>query len=135
MVRERDKKGDTIRVVRAPLDSLSVFDVTEQELDQLAAGSPSSTCFNFAVFAASIGVSFLATLCTVDVPAGKIFTVFCVVTVIGLLAGLILFVVWMRMQQSISVLVGRIRARAPQAPTPAIDKVPEEGPADATESP
>lgn len=73
-----------LRIVRGPVDSLSLFEITDYELEVLEEGAPSSTFLNFAILFASVGLSFLTTLLTVTIASIQVFTIFVVLTVGGL---------------------------------------------------
>lgn len=105
-----------IRIIRGTVDSLSLYEITDYELDLLEQGSPSSTHFNFAIFFISIGLSFLTTLLTVEIESIRLFSVFTVLAVIGIAAGLVLFELWRRTRSKTRDLCDRIRARVPTAP-------------------
>lgn len=104
------------RIVRGPVDSLSLYEITDYELEILEEGSPSSTFLNFAIFFFSIGASFLLTLLTVTIESIFLFAVFVIVTTVGLSASLVLFVLWRRTRSRTKDLCKRIRARVPTAP-------------------
>jgi len=104
-----------IRVVRGKFDSLSLYEVTDNELEILERGSPSSIYLNFAILLLSAGISFLINLLSVNIQSIKTFTVFVVFTVIGILGGIILLVIWYRQRQSMSDIIRKIKQRIPSS--------------------
>jgi len=104
-----------IRVVRGKFDSLSLYEVTDNELEILEKGSPSSIYLNFAILLLSAGISFLINLLSVNIQSIKTFTVFVVFTVIGILGGIILLVIWYRQRQSMSDIIRKIKQRIPSS--------------------
>ena len=100
------------KILRGRVDSFALYEITDAELNILESGSPSSLHLNFSVFFLSIASSFLIALLTSSV-SSRVFTVFVVVTVVGLAVGLFLFFLWFRARRSISTVVRRIRARIP----------------------
>jgi len=106
------ESSTTLKLIRGSLDSLSVYDITDYELDILEEGSPNSIFLNFAVFFASISISFFITLVTVEITSTPIFTVFVVFTVVGAAATLVLFTLWWKTHSKVSELIQRIRDRA-----------------------
>jgi hypothetical protein len=96
-----------------PLGTLTVYHITEQELDQLEKGSPESTYFGFAIFLLSMGVSFLVSLLTTAITSIWLFTIFLVVTFVGILGGILLIIVWSRYQRSTIRITKVIRGRKP----------------------
>lgn len=118
-----------LRILRGPIDSLSLYEITDYELELLEEGSPSSTFLNFAIFFFSIGASFCTTLFTVPIASLFMFAVFVIVTVIGAFASIVLFVLWRRTRSRTRDLCKKIRARVPTAPIigEAKDSIPPPG--------
>ena len=102
------------RIVRGRVDSLSLYEITEHELDALAKGSPSSLQLNFGIFSLTIGLSSLSTLLTVTISSVQIFTAYVVLAVVGCFLGAYLGILWYRMRGSVSDVVDRIRGRIAQ---------------------
>jgi hypothetical protein len=114
---------------------VSLYEITDYELEVLEQGSPSSAYLNFAIFFGSVGLSFLATLLTVDVSSLYVFTVFIVLTVAGFAGALVLFELWRRTRSKTVELCKKIRARIATAPVVDMGKDtprPEDGPTEAT---
>ncbi|KAB2900562.1 MAG: hypothetical protein F9K31_04590 [Dokdonella sp.] len=107
------------RILRGAFDSLSLYEITDYELESLEEGSPSSTFLNFAIAFVSIGLSFLTTLLTVKIESIYVFLIFVVLTIIGLAAALVLFVLWRKTRSRVKDLVKKIKARAPASSTEA----------------
>jgi NADH:ubiquinone oxidoreductase subunit K len=100
-----------IRIVRGRVDSVSVYEITENELSILENGTPSSIYLNFAVFLLSVAVSFLVALLTTNIESNRVFTIFVVVTAVGAISGLLLLFVWYRSHRSLSDIVSKIKSR------------------------
>ncbi len=111
----QSETSTSFKLIRGSLDSLSVYDITDYELDVLEEGSPNSLFLNFAIFFASIAISFLITLVTVDITSIPLFTVFVVLTVVGTAGAVVLFALWRKTRSKVSDLIKRIRARAKPA--------------------
>lgn len=101
------------KIKRGRYDSLVLYEVSEAELDIIERGSPNSTYLNFAIFLLSIGLSFLATLLTFNFgpESSKKFTVFVVITVVGLLGGLVLLIIWYRAKNQFDTVIKKIKER------------------------
>ena len=99
------------QIRRGSLTSLSIYEVMDYELDILESGGPGSTFLNFSVFLLSVGMSFLIVLLTVKLDDLKLFAFFLVVTIVGLLLGVGLLIVWNRSRFSVSRLCIKIRDR------------------------
>ena len=102
-------------IVYVPIGTLMVYHITEQELDLIERGAPESTYFGFAVFLLSTGFSFLIALLTAGIQSQRLFNIFLIVTLFGLVGGLLLFIVWLRLQRSTVSITKVIRSRKPSA--------------------
>jgi hypothetical protein len=100
------------RIVRGRVDSFALYEITENELETLERGSPSSLYLNFGIFLLSIGVAFFTSLVTTNLE-GKVFVVFTLLTLLGLLGGLFLMLLWFQTRRSISEVAKTIRRRIP----------------------
>ncbi len=100
-----------IRVIRGKVDSLSIYEITDQELDILEKGSPDSIYLNFSIFLLSIGLSFLLSLLTLNIQSVKLFTLFSIFSVIGLIGGILLLILWNKTKISVSGIVTKIKSR------------------------
>ncbi|MEN6451830.1 MAG: hypothetical protein ABFC96_15175 [Thermoguttaceae bacterium] len=103
------------RIVRGRVDSFALYEITDSELGVLESGSPGSLHLNFAIFFASVAVSFLIALLTATV-SDRVFTVFILLTIVGFAAGVFLFALWCRARHSVAHVVRAIRARIPGEP-------------------
>jgi hypothetical protein len=95
------------------LDQLTIYDVTEAELEILERGSPDSLYLNFAIALLSTAVSFSAALATTTIPSDRTFQVFVILTTLGWVAGIVLLSLWFRTRQSVSAVAAAIRKRLP----------------------
>ena len=116
MVDNQSEGSVQLRILRGPVDSLSLYEITDYELEVLAEGSPSSTFLNFAIFFVSMGVSFLTTLVTTAITSLFLFTIFVVLSSVGLAASLVLFVLWRRTRSHVEAVINKIRSRVPTVP-------------------
>lgn len=116
MANNHNEGSVSLRIIRGPLDSLSLYEITDYELGVLEEGTPSSTFLNFAIFFFSVGVSFFITLATVDLPINATYVVFAILTVVGLGASAVLFVLWFRTRSKVKDLIKKIKARVPTVP-------------------
>lgn len=96
-----------------PLGKLTVYHITEHELDLLDRGTPESTYFGFGVFLLSTGLSFLTALLTTDTKSIWLFCVFAVIASVGIIGGILLLIVWIRFQRSAKRITKIIRDRKP----------------------
>jgi len=107
----QNSDSSPLRVRRARVDSVDLYEVKDSELDILEKGSPAGLQLNFAIFLLSIASAFLISLLTTTFTNSTIQTAFIVVTVVGFLGGLYLLLVWWGTHKSISSIVVIIRKR------------------------
>ena len=101
------------RIRRGKVDSLSLYEITESELETLEKGSPSSLFFNLSIALISISCSFLVALLSTEIASDRTFTVFVVIVAVGLIAGGVLGVLWWRTRKDVSEIISRIKERMP----------------------
>ena len=102
-----------VRIKRGRFDSLALYEITEHELSVLEEGSPTGLLLNFGIFCNSIGGSFLIALLTSPPTSDRTYIIFTVITCVSILAGFILFVLWLRYRTSVRAVVQRIKSRMP----------------------
>ena len=107
------EKAPTIR--RGRVDSLTIYEITDHELDVLAAGSPSSIYLNFSVALLSVFASSVLALVTATFISTATQTVAILLAIVCGIAGLLLLVLWKRSHRSIAGIVKRIQDRCPQS--------------------
>lgn len=109
---EDDNTGfNKVRIVRGRVDSLSLYEITDTELDILEKGSPNSIYLNFGIFLLSVGISFLISLLSTDIQSSRTFTVFVVLCSVGLLGGLFFILLWHKTKSKVTGVVKKIKER------------------------
>lgn len=95
------------------IGELTLFLVSEDELRLLESGSAASTCLNLGIAFSSVGLGSLTSLLLSD-PSKSLhkFVVVVVTTVLSLIAGFVLLVIWSRLRKHKSDAILRIRSRA-----------------------
>lgn len=101
-----------VKIRRGSFGELTIHEVADYELENLAHGSPDSLYLNFAIFLLSMSVSFFVALLTA-VLSSRVFTVFVVITTIGFLMGVFLLIIWLKKHRPVSDLVKEIRSPLP----------------------
>src|SRR3989338_9547517 len=86
---------------KGKVNSLNIYEVTEDELEKLETGGSDPIFLNFAIFSISVALSFLITLLTTKIDSSRIFIIFLVVTIMGFFAGFILLILWWRSRRSV----------------------------------
>lgn len=108
---------------RARFDKLTIYEISESELDILEKGSPSSTYLDFAIGLLSAAIAFSITLASTDINSTKIFSVFVISVILGYLFGLVFLILWWKNYTSVSGVVNIIRNRLPPEGTSEITAV------------
>jgi hypothetical protein len=103
-------------ILRGVVESVSLYEVTADELEILGKGSPDSTHLNFSIGLLSIGLSFLVAVLTTSIGSGALFTAFTLIAIVGFVLGVYFFVLWWRSRRPISDVVNRIKKRLPPRP-------------------
>jgi len=108
--KQSDEKGPKIK--KGKVDSLTIFEISEGELETIERGSPNSTFLNFSIFLLSTAISFLTTLMTVDLKdKPQLFTIFMLITIVGFVVGGFLFLLWWRTKNDVDKVIKRIKDR------------------------
>lgn len=113
MVQPDQYDATSIRKRTGAVDSLICYEITEDELDALVKGSPSSTLKDVGIAALSAGLSFFGSLLGVSCdPTGcQKFSVLLALTIAGCAIGVVFLLVYQRTKISLAPLLDRIRNR------------------------
>jgi hypothetical protein len=101
------------RIVRASLAQLTIYEVSDNELESIERGGPESLMLNFAILFISTAISFTVTLATTSIQSMYVYTAFVVVTVVSYVAAIVLGGLWLRSYRSKKNLITTIRERRP----------------------
>lgn len=108
----RDKRSQLEPAIEwVPLGKLTIFSITEAELEALERGSPESVYLNLGIAVMSIAISFSISLATTTIESIKTFCFFVVVAAIGYLAALTFGLLWWQSQTSLRKVAQEIRNR------------------------
>ncbi|MBC8549966.1 MAG: hypothetical protein H8D23_09970 [Candidatus Brocadiales bacterium] len=102
-----------VRVRRGRVESVDLYEIKENELELLEKGAPSGLFLNFSVFLLSLAFSTIISLSTATFVNSSIHTLFVVVSVVGVLGGGFLLILWWRTRESITQVISHIRGRIP----------------------
>lgn len=103
----------TLKVRRGRVDSVDLYEVKENELEILEHGEPTGIYLNFGIFLLSIALSGIIALCTANFSVSLIENSFLFVSIIGILGGLFLMILWWRGRKSIRSVITKIKNRIP----------------------
>lgn len=98
---------------RARLDNLTIYEVSEGELEIIERGSPDSIYLTISVALLTLATSLLGSLLLTDIKSTTTLLTFIVVVVVGYVVGGILLILWKRSSSSVAVCVAAIRRRLP----------------------
>lgn len=97
MLISMSKKSDEIKpntvIQYVRLGTLTVFEISEEELLKLEQGSPYSILLNLGFSLLSVGISFLITILTVPIVSERVYNTFLIATILGILSGVILLLI------------------------------------------
>jgi len=111
MADQNTQATDEITVSRARYDQIQLYEISEDELNQIERGSPSSNYLNFSIALLSVFLSFLAVLLTTHIPNIRVYLIFVVICVATAISGGVLMIMWLRSNQSSKQVFAKIRAR------------------------
>ena len=107
-----NSSGENVKIKRCKFDSLTLYEVSDSELDIIEKGSPASIYLNFAIFLLSIAVSFFVSLLTIDYnQKPNIYIIFLLFTIVGFLGGLFLLILWFRNKSDFNDTIKKIKSR------------------------
>jgi len=128
----KENESDTIKVRRARVDSITVYDVTEHELEQLEKGGGGGIYLNLCLSLLSIAISFLIAVITTKIESDRQFSTFVIILTVGFLGSVVLGILWWRCRETVAAVVLSIKRRMPldettdteDASEDAVEKVP-----------
>lgn len=98
---------------RVRLERLTIYEITEAELESLERGSPESLFLNLGIAALSIATSFLLAIGTTTIESTRTFCLFVIVCVICYIAALLFGLLWWQSRHSVRNVAREIRNRKP----------------------
>lgn len=104
---------------RARLDNLTIYEISEGELNTIEKGSPDSIYLTISVALIASALSFLGSLVLTEIKSNTVLFLFIAIVVVGLVVGIILLILWKRSSNSVAECVATIRRRLPPEGEPA----------------
>ena len=99
------------RINRARFDSLNLYEVSEEELNIIERGSPSSIYLNYSVFLLTMAISFLISLLTTKIDSIYTFSIFVICCIVGFLIGIFFGIMWYRNRSESTDICKKIKSR------------------------
>jgi hypothetical protein len=115
-----------VNIVRASIDSLTFYEVTEDELTLLENGPSSSTYLNLTIALLTLALSFFASIFTVEFKSNTTFIVFLVVALVSMFVGVGYLITWIRCRGTYQEVIKKIKARATPPVLVVNDRAPDE---------
>jgi len=88
---EAQKPNDIVRYVR--LESLTVYEISEDELNNLEHGSPAPLLLSISLFLLGVAITAMITLLSIDIQSTKIFCTFMICMIVGYIVGGVLLII------------------------------------------
>lgn len=114
--------SSNIKVRRASVDSVDLYEVKEHELIQLEKGSDADLFLNFAIFLFSTAFTCSLSLVSATFSKPVYQTTAIVITVVGYLGSLLLLLLWVRNRKNVKDTIKQIRNRLPAEIIPSNDQ-------------
>lgn len=96
---------------RVRLERLTIFEITEAELEALEQGSRESLFLNLGIAVFSIAMSFSIALASTQIDSIKTYCFFVIVTVISYVAATTFLLLWWQSRRSLKKVAQEIRSR------------------------
>ncbi len=107
---------------RARLDNLTIYEISEGELEIIERGSPDSIYLTISVALLTLAASLLGSLVLTEVKSNVTLFLFIAMIVVGFVVGVILLILWRRSSSSVAICVLAIRKRLPPEGQPMNDE-------------
>lgn len=114
-----------LRVRRGRVDSVDLYEIKENELEILEKGEPFSVYLNFSIFLLSAAITGIVALCTATFKNDITKYSFLFVSILGIIIGLLLLILWYRGRKSVKSIFKKIRERIPPDYDINIDELPQ----------
>ena len=103
-----------LKVRRGCVDSISIYEIKEDELDTLERGTYMDVQFNFAIFLLSSSITAIGTLSSAEFKSRILETIFVFISVGGIIGAIVLFALWYSSKKPIKQTITKIRKRIQQ---------------------
>lgn len=107
-----NQNGEVV-IRRGRVGSISLFEITDAELQTIEHGAPSGTLINIGFFAGSAFLSFLSVLLATPIADDRLFYIYVIICALAGAGSVICFLVARKMKGSLKELLKAIKARVP----------------------
>ncbi len=105
--------GFTVAIRRAKLDTLTIYEISEDELLTIERGSPDSVYLTIAIALLSFSSAIFCSLLVTEIKSTLVTIVYVLIVIVGFIVGSILLILWKRTKSSVSACITIIRKRLP----------------------
>lgn len=98
---------------RAKFDTLTIYEISEEELLIIEKGSPDSIYLTISIALISFAMAIFCSLLVTDIKSSIVMTLYIVIVVVGFVVGGIMLLLWNKSKDSVSICVANIRRRLP----------------------
>ncbi|WP_174524907.1 hypothetical protein [Burkholderia glumae] len=102
---------DFVPINRAKVESIDLYEVTDDELNQLEKGSDGSLFLNVAFVLISAAISFFIALTTTTINSNRLYNTFLIITITFFAGSIICALIWWKNRISVSNVAKKIRRR------------------------
>ena len=106
-----NQSSNSVKVNRACVDSITIYDVTESELSEIELGDSSGWLFDVAIACVSVCVSFVVALTTTDIKSERLFYSYVILACVAAIAAVAFFINWKIVAGKRDNVIKRIRSR------------------------
>ena len=110
MAGNKNALGST-KVRKSFVEYVNIYEVTESELDTLESGGKGGVYLDFAIGVVSIAITCLTALFTCDFKFPWMFNIFVCFSIIGIIGGALLLILWHKESKSTKQVITKIKER------------------------
>lgn len=103
-------------IIKGPLGSISIYEITDYELEILQGSSSDSIILNFAIFFLTTAFTLFVGYSTGVIPSENLKIIYLISITIGMTAGVVLIIWWYKTKQSSKEIVKKIKKRIKKSP-------------------
>lgn len=108
-------KSKEAKIVYGRVGSVTIYEITENELNLFETGSPKLSSINLAIFFLTLALSLLIALITNNIESQNIKIVFLSIIISSFVLGAFFLINWYRTSKSITNVIKEIKERAPRS--------------------
>lgn len=111
MSTNNNQNESSICVKRGMVDSINIYEITENELEILESATPTGILFDIGLVCLSSSIALTVSVMTTTIDSERVFNSFLIFIIVGYLAFLTLTVIWYITRKSVKDTTKKIRNR------------------------